>query len=385
MSEQSLYKLNVGYKTAGSCVPIKIIQDVLVDIHNDKDLEKLRQIIISLSSKLPLFTVNPQLILSTLVVKKDFLVAERRPNGAYMHLTLNPVKATDDCMNSNLFPKLKNSTYSRPFDVPVPPKELSPLPSLNKDEADSNEDEGGFSNWELNEFKLMSQAMKDFVEKHESETLKYDTTLEVSKFNPTFSAIERELFDDFKDDTNHKRIFVVIGPSGSGKTTLVNKVATPDNTLTSFTTRQVRPGERDGIDYYFIHNRQVDEILNENEAFEYVEYNGYRYGYTKAEIIVKLTNHDTVFCIATIEGYQSLKSVFGDIVVPIYLKISKELLQEHLKLRDDTPENIQSRLALFDKESENLQFFKEEPNAKILNITDSLDDNVRNFKTLIDE
>ena len=206
-----------------------------------------------------------------------------------------------------------------------------------------------------------------------------------SKFNPTFSAIERELLDDFKDDTYHKRIFVVIGPSGSGKTTLVNKVAVSDNTLTSFTTRQARPGERDGIDYYFIHNRQVDEILDENEAFEYVEYNGYRYGYTKAEIIMKLTNNDTVFCIATIDGYQSMKSVFGDIVVPIYLNISKELLQEHLKLRDDTPENIQSRLALFDKESENLQFFEEEPDAKILNITDSLDDNVRNFKTLINE
>ena len=161
------------------------------------------------------------------------------------------------------------------------------------------------------------------------------------------------------------QVIVVVGPSGSGKTTLVREFFGTPNTLTSFTTRDPRPGEIPGKDYYFVSHEEVDAIRDAGDLLEYVEYNGNRYGYTKSEVLGKLKAEGTVACVATIEGYQYFKSVLGDCVTAIYLDIDKETVASHLASRDDSEEKRAERLALYEKEAANKTFFEQEPGAVV--------------------
>lgn len=159
------------------------------------------------------------------------------------------------------------------------------------------------------------------------------------------------------------QVIVVVGPSGSGKTTLVREFFGTPNTLTSFTTRDPRPGEIPGKDYYFVSHEEVDAIRDAGDLLEYVEYNGNRYGYTKSEVFGKLKAEGTVACVATIEGYQHFKQVLCDRVTAIYLDIDKETVASHLASRDDSEEKRAERLALYEKEAANRTFFEQEPGA----------------------
>ena len=159
------------------------------------------------------------------------------------------------------------------------------------------------------------------------------------------------------------KVIVVVGPSGSGKTTLVREFFSTPNTLTSFTTREPRPGEIPGKDYYYVSHEEVDAIRDAGDLLEYVEYNGNRYGYTKSEVLGKIRAEGTVACVATIEGYQHFKQVLGDRVSAIYLDIDKETVASHLASRDDSEEKRAERLALYEKEIANKTFFEQEPGA----------------------
>ena len=159
------------------------------------------------------------------------------------------------------------------------------------------------------------------------------------------------------------KVIVVVGPSGSGKTTLVREFFGTPNTLTSFTTREPRPGEIPGKDYYYVSHEEVDAIRDAGDLLEYVEYNGNRYGYTKSEVLGKIRAEGTVACVATIEGYQHFKQVLGDRVTAIYLDIDKETVASHLASRDDSEEKRAERLALYETEVANKTFFEQEPGA----------------------
>ncbi len=80
-----------------------------------------------------------------------------------------------------------------------------------------------------------------------------------------------------------RRGFLVVlsGPSGAGKNTLLNAVLPriPDLKYSvSATTRPPRPGERDGVDYFFLDDAAFDAMIARDEFLEWAEFAGYRYG-----------------------------------------------------------------------------------------------------------
>jgi guanylate kinase len=80
---------------------------------------------------------------------------------------------------------------------------------------------------------------------------------------------------------------VVTGPSGAGKGTLIQLVLPrfPDLALAvSATTRAQRPGERDGVHYWFLDREEFDRRVVAGEFLEWVDYVGNRYGTLKSEI-----------------------------------------------------------------------------------------------------
>jgi guanylate kinase len=82
-------------------------------------------------------------------------------------------------------------------------------------------------------------------------------------------------------------VFVVTGPSGAGKGTLIQLVLPrfPELALAvSATTRAQRPGERDGVHYWFLEREEFDRRVVAGEFLEWVDYVGNRYGTLNSEI-----------------------------------------------------------------------------------------------------
>jgi guanylate kinase len=87
--------------------------------------------------------------------------------------------------------------------------------------------------------------------------------------------------------TTDKPVFVVTGPSGAGKGTLIQLVLPrfPDLALAvSATTRAQRPGEEDGVHYWFLSRDEFDRRVDDGEFLEWVDYVGNRYGTLNSEI-----------------------------------------------------------------------------------------------------
>jgi guanylate kinase len=84
-----------------------------------------------------------------------------------------------------------------------------------------------------------------------------------------------------------KPVFVVTGPSGAGKGTLIRLVLPrfPELALAvSATTREQRPGEADGADYWFLDRAEFDRRIHSGEFLEWVDYVGNSYGTLNSEI-----------------------------------------------------------------------------------------------------
>jgi guanylate kinase len=87
--------------------------------------------------------------------------------------------------------------------------------------------------------------------------------------------------------TGSKPVFVVTGPSGAGKGTLIQLVLPRFPALAatvSATTRAQRPGEEDGVHYWFLDRDEFDAKIEAGEFLEWVDYVGNRYGTLRSEI-----------------------------------------------------------------------------------------------------
>lgn len=88
---------------------------------------------------------------------------------------------------------------------------------------------------------------------------------------------------------NRGNLIVISGPSGAGKSTVVNRAMASRSDIcfsTSVTTRQPRPGEVDGVDYFFVNQNRFDEMVRRNELLEHAVYVSNSYG-TPAEYVEK--------------------------------------------------------------------------------------------------
>jgi guanylate kinase len=84
-----------------------------------------------------------------------------------------------------------------------------------------------------------------------------------------------------------KPVFVVTGPSGAGKGTLIQLVLPRFPELApavSATTRAQRPGEQDGVHYWFLTPAEFQRRIDAGEFLEWVDYVGNRYGTLRSEI-----------------------------------------------------------------------------------------------------
>jgi guanylate kinase len=139
-------------------------------------------------------------------------------------------------------------------------------------------------------------------------------------------------------------IFVITGPSGVGKGTLIRTLLEriPQLQLAvSATTRAPRPGEQDGVDYYFLSDAEFDRRVLEGEFLEHADYSGRRYGTLKSE----LDKPDVVLEIE-VQGARQVKETRPEAVRIFIAPPSEETLRLRLVGRGtDDPEQVEARLA----------------------------------------
>lgn len=134
------------------------------------------------------------------------------------------------------------------------------------------------------------------------------------------------------------KIYYMMGKSSTGKDTLFKRILSDERlqlkTLVPYTTRPIRDGETEGIEYFFCDDAKVAEFEAEGKIIERRDYNtmhGIWTYFTADDGQVDLENQDYLV-IGTLESYQKIREYYGkDVVVPIYIEVEDgERLQRAL-------------------------------------------------------
>lgn len=143
-------------------------------------------------------------------------------------------------------------------------------------------------------------------------------------------------------------LIIISSPSGGGKGTLIReilKIVPEIGYSVSFTTREMREGEIDGHDYFFVGNEKFQELINSGEFLEYAEVHGNFYGTSINQVKTELgLGHDIILEI-DVQGAKAVREKMPDAVSIFILPPSFEVLATRLKERaTESPEELKVRL-----------------------------------------
>lgn len=137
------------------------------------------------------------------------------------------------------------------------------------------------------------------------------------------------------------KLFIISGASGVGKSTVLKKVMAgrPDLQFSvSATTRPPRPGEQEGVSYYFVTHEQFEEMIRQDAFLEYDAHNKNYYGTPAQQVEDKLKNGHVILDIEPVGAFNVQKKR-PDATLIFIEAPSWEELERRLRGRGDTPED----------------------------------------------
>jgi len=158
-------------------------------------------------------------------------------------------------------------------------------------------------------------------------------------------------------EAGNSLLFLISAPSGGGKTTLCEQLlaARPDMTRAiTCTTREPRPGEKDGVDYYFLDASAFLKRLQAGNFIEYATVYGNNYGVLKSELLGKLRQGKDVLLNVDVQGAATIHEraqedpELKDALVTVFLTPqSLDILEQRLRQRGkDSSATMQKRLSV---------------------------------------
>ena len=164
----------------------------------------------------------------------------------------------------------------------------------------------------------------------------------------------REEFLLMKNSPQSGKLLVVSGPSGVGKSTITNKLRADERfwISVSVTTRRIRTGEVDGVDYHFVSDEKFEEMIKANEFLEFAEFAGAKYGTPKKAVESALQSGKNVILEIELNGARQVRKSSKEAIMIFIAPPSWEELTTRLTNRGTESEN--STLARLDRAKEEL-------------------------------
>ncbi|GAB1260937.1 guanylate kinase [Aurantivibrio plasticivorans] len=177
-------------------------------------------------------------------------------------------------------------------------------------------------------------------------------------------------------------LYTVSAPSGAGKTSLVQALIESTNDICSSvsnTTRPMRPGEQDGIDYHFTSVEDFTQMLNDNAFLEHAQVFGNYYGTSKQWVENTLGLGTDVILEIDWQGAAQVRKLIPETVGIFILPPSQDALRSRLTSRGQDDNNvIESRMQAAQEE---MCHYVE---ADFLIINDQFDTALTQFKAIIE-
>ena len=147
---------------------------------------------------------------------------------------------------------------------------------------------------------------------------------------------------------NEKYLFVVSGAAGTGKDSVVSALrkAHPEIEKTvSATTRSPRPGEQEGVDYYYRTKEQFQQLIDQDEVVEHNFFNGNYYGTLKEEVNKRLNAGKLVVMVIDVHGAANIRRMYPGATTIFLLPPSTQELERRLRGRGtESEEKVRARL-----------------------------------------
>lgn len=183
-------------------------------------------------------------------------------------------------------------------------------------------------------------------------------------------------------DLKSKGLLVVLsGPSGCGKDTILSELKQSDSSIVqsiSMTTRKMRDGEEDGVDYYFADVSTFEKNISDGYFLEYVKYGSNYYGTPKKAVDKLISQGNSVFLKIEVEGAGNIRRFYPDcvsifIVPPSFKELKKRLLERGT----ETDESYLSRVKIAENE------FNRAKEYDYIVINDDLTDCIAEIKKIL--
>ena len=158
----------------------------------------------------------------------------------------------------------------------------------------------------------------------------------------------RQEFLLMKNSRKPGKLLVVSGPSGVGKSTITNKLRT-DNRFwisVSVTTRRLRTGETNGVDYHFVSDEEFTKMIERNDFLEWADFAGAKYGTPRKAVEDALASGKNVILEIELNGARQVRKNTKDAVLifiepPSWEELTTRLINRGTESEDST----QARLA----------------------------------------
>ena len=154
-------------------------------------------------------------------------------------------------------------------------------------------------------------------------------------------------------------LIVISGFAGSGKGTVVKQILAdrPDrcSLSTSVTTRSPRPGEEEGVAYFFRTKEEFERMIERSELIEYARYVDNYYGTPKAWVEQKMKEGIDVILEIEIQGAMNIKKMYPDAILIFLMPPGADELQRRLAGRGtEDAATVRARLARACEEAEGI-------------------------------
>ncbi len=178
-------------------------------------------------------------------------------------------------------------------------------------------------------------------------------------------------------------LVVISGPSGVGKDATIQRMKErnlPFYFVVTATTRPMRPGEREGVDYHFVSQEQFQAMIRSGELLEHALVYGEYKGIPKAHVRAALESGQDVILRIDVQGAATIRKLIPNAVTIFLTAENEEELVRRLKARKtESPEKLQRRIETARQEMRRVREFK----YVVVNRENHLDETVDKVVSII--